>query len=217
MQQPIKWEDRLTDRHNLLVACVGYNYGPNPAEKIDEIRKARGAYAFQVVDYLELKKNDVVLDMGSGCGFLARNISPYVKELHCADLNEDFLSFCREEVSEFKNVTCHSMKYADLSELNFLGVNKVYSTAVWIHFNFYDMVLNLKSLNSLLPLGGQVFFDYLDPSGIKDGDGRIFREHLESYQQSKDSYPVLVKYTGTDSVKVAAKMCGFTVKKTFQV
>jgi hypothetical protein len=208
-----RWEEHIGDLHDLLVACVGHNYGPNPEEKIDEIRQSRGAYRSTIAERLSLTKEDTVLDMGSGCGFIARAMAPYVKQIHCADVNEGFLQFCKTEVSQFGNVACHLVGYADFTPLRQLGINKVYSTAVWIHFNFYDFVLNLGALNKILPISGSLYFDYADAQGLKVSDRKIFNTHLRSFEEDKTFIRVHVQYTSEGAVKTAADMTGFEVKE----
>jgi cyclopropane fatty-acyl-phospholipid synthase-like methyltransferase len=209
------WE--FKSEHDNLVACVGYNFGPNPVSVLPEIRLSRGAYGHTVANRLALSSDDVVLDIGSGCGFVGRTIAPKVKRLHCVDLSSDFLSYCAIELSEFQNVETHLIRYADYSPLIGKGVNKIYSTAVWIHFNFYDLHHNLKALHSILERGGQLYFDYADPEGIKDGDSRIFKEHAKGYFYNRESIFNLVQYNGFSAVRVALESNGFKVDDRWQL
>jgi cyclopropane fatty-acyl-phospholipid synthase-like methyltransferase len=209
------WE--FKSEHDILVACVGYNFGPNPTSVLTEIRVSRGAYGHTVANRLQLNANDVVVDIGSGCGFVGRTIAPQVKNLHCVDLSPDFLAYCKKELSEFPNVETHLIKYADYSALAGKGVNKVYSTAVWIHFNYYDLHHNLKALQSIMAPGGQLYFDYADAEGIKDGDGRIFNEHANGYFYNREAIFNLVQYNGFSAVRVALESNGFRVDERWQV
>lgn len=211
------WEDRIHDFHNLLVACVGYNYGPRPAERIAEIREARGAYGWQVIKALTIGHEDTVLDMGSGCGFIARTVAGEARHVCCADLNADFLAFCRQELKDLANVSCHAIDYLGFSKLQGLGISKVYSTAVWIHFNFYDMILNLQALHALLPAGGTIYFDFVNAAAIKTGDRRIFNEHLTRFQNNRESIAILVQYNSTEAVRAAAELTGFSCESIWQV
>jgi ubiquinone/menaquinone biosynthesis C-methylase UbiE len=213
-----KWEDNLASTQDLLIACVGrQNFGPRPAERIDEIRKHLGGYGRQVAEALSLTQNDVVLDMGSGCGFMARAIAPQVKQIHCADINADFLAFCKHELADIRNVAYHQIEYSEFSSLHGLGINKVYSTSVWIHFNFYDMVLNLRALNVLLPLGGMLYFDFLDACSIKSGDRRGFSAALQSYAANRERIALLMQYNSTNIVETAAELTGFSVRRILPV
>jgi hypothetical protein len=62
--------------HDLLVKCAGYQYGQRPEENLRAIRDARGGYGHTVGYRMRLGKDDIVLDLGSGCGFVGRTIAP---------------------------------------------------------------------------------------------------------------------------------------------
>lgn len=210
----LDWEYKSD--HDILVACVGYNFGKNPEERLDEIRKTRGGYGWTVMDRMKLKAEDVVMDIGSGCGFVGRTIAPHVKALHCVDLSPDFLGYCSRELSGFENVSCHLIKYADFSPVAEAGINKVYSTAVWIHFNYYDLNHYLAALAETMVAGGEIYFDYADPEGIGDGDGRIFEEHYSTYRTNRATISNLVQYNGESAVRTALEKNGFKMKVRWQ-
>jgi len=96
MNLDLNWQ--FATDHYILVACVGYNFGPNPEEKLDDIRTSRGGYGDTVAKRLSLTPEDVVLDIGSGCGFVGRTIAPNVKHMHCVDLSPDFIGYCAKEL-----------------------------------------------------------------------------------------------------------------------
>jgi hypothetical protein len=202
--------------HDLLVACVGYNFGPNPLEKLPEIRAARGGYGRTVAHRLGLTQQDIVVDIGSGCGFVGRTIAPLVKRLHCVDVSSDFLDFCCRELEEFNNVSTHLIKYADYTPLNGKNVNKFYSTAVWIHFNYYDFYHNLVGISQICESGAEIYFDYADPEGIDDGDGRIFAEHATGYGRNRDAIFNLVQYNGISAITDVLARTGFAMVNRWQ-
>jgi cyclopropane fatty-acyl-phospholipid synthase-like methyltransferase len=204
-----QWES--TNDHDLLVQCVGYNFGPNPEDRLPDIREARRGYGQSVAYRLMLTADDTVLDIGSGCGFVGRAIAPMVKALHCCDLSQSFLSFCQRELKEFTNVECHLITYADLSPLHGMGINKAYSTAVWIHFNFYDMFHYLTALSNLLPSGGMLYFDYCDAETLPGSEHRAFTEHASAYKADRTSIPALLQFNSLAAVEKALSMTGFTI------
>ncbi len=208
------WE--FKSDHDILVACVGYNFGAKPEEKLDEIRISRGGYGHTVAKRMRLGRDDIVMDIGSGCGFVGRTIAPQVRGLHCVDLSPDFLRYCEKELAEFDNVRCHLIDYADYSVVKDAGVNKVYSTAVWIHFNYYDFFHNLTALRDVLQKGGEIYLDYADPAGLKDGDGRIFGEHSRGYRANRESIFNLVQYNGESAVNAVLESTGFELVERWQ-
>jgi SAM-dependent methyltransferase len=209
-----KWEDGYSTTHELLISLTGFLFGPHPEQHIDEIRENRARYAFDhMADALSLSKADTVLDMGSGCGFSARALAPRVKQIHCADVNDDMLAFCKREVAEFANVACHKIQYANFSPLESLGIEKAYSSAVWIHFNFYDMVLNLRALNDILPIGGIIYFDFMDAGKIKNGNFSHLNEHLNWFYNQREDIAKFLQYNSSDAVRSAAELTGFGLKE----
>ena len=213
------WEDKHANLNALLKACGTYHFGPNPASRYDEMRVSKAFYGSEkVMDRLPLLDTDVVLDMGSGCGFIAGYIAPKVQRLYCADLNSQFLDLCRKEVEQFAHVSCHLISFADFSSLKGCGINKVYSTAVWIHFNFFDMVLNLRALNKILPVGGRIYFDYADPDGLDESnDMRIFNMHLKDYAEARETIALRVQYNSEEAVRSAAQLSGFVVDEVKKI
>ena len=133
------WE--FSNVHDLLVACVGNNFGDNPEEHLPEIRASRALLGKRLVSLMEIQKHHIVLDIGSGGGFVTRPVVEKARHVHCVDISKDFLAYCKEELAEFDNVTFHVVEYAAFPDIMDSEVDRVYSTAVFIHFNFYDYVL----------------------------------------------------------------------------
>jgi cyclopropane fatty-acyl-phospholipid synthase-like methyltransferase len=212
-----RWEVDPESRNGLLIRCVGHDYGPNPIERLDDIRRDRMRYASTIAEWLSIDPNDIVLDLGSGCGFMGRAIAPVVRHLHCADISPKFLAFCTEELAEFPNVTTHLVSYADLSSLRSAGITKIYSSAVFIHFNFYDIVIYLNALSEILPIGGTVFFDFLDPAGITKARQSLFHRHLSYYFLDRTEIATLIQYNSLETVRAAAEMTGFRCQKIWQM
>jgi hypothetical protein len=153
------------------------------------------------------------MDLGSGCGFVGRTIAPMVASLHCVDLSQAFLDFCQRELAEFPNVSCHLINYADFSSLRSKGINKVYSTAVWIHFNFYDVYHYLTALHGVLPRGGTVYFDYADPDGIALGAGTIFKSHAAGYFGDRTTIACQLNYNSRKAIEAALGLTGFALEE----
>jgi cyclopropane fatty-acyl-phospholipid synthase-like methyltransferase len=159
----------------------GLNGGLSPELKV--VAKDRYKRADRIYKFLKLNGNDVVLDMGSGMGFMAERIAPRVRQLHCADISESFLAMCKSRTGQHKNIETHQISYADLRGLKGKGINKIYSALMFIHFNFYDFTFYLKELHEVLEPGGLFFFDYNDgDSYVYDNEKDGFFEHLKIYR-----------------------------------
>jgi hypothetical protein len=129
----------------------------------DRMVRERHAREPEILSRLQLGAGqDIVMDLGSGMGIVGEVIAPHVGQLHCCDISETFLADCRSRLSRFANVHYHQISYADLSALHGIGVNKGYATLLFIHFNFYDLVLYLSETNKIMATGGLFYFDFND-------------------------------------------------------
>ena len=135
---------------------------PNPdSPDLEEIIASRHARKPEIVSRLKLQSTDIVCDLGSGMGVIAEVIAPEVKHVHCCDISGEFLKVCKERTQNFDNIETHEIAYADLSAVEGKGVNKVYSTLLFIHFNFYDVVYYLQEINKVLDKDGLVLLRFL--------------------------------------------------------
>ena len=62
------WSRFQSDRE-ILSSVVGHAYGPEPEQRIDDIRRDRGIHADRIMGFLDVGPEDVVVDFGSGVGF----------------------------------------------------------------------------------------------------------------------------------------------------
>lgn len=212
-----KWE--FEGVRDLLVACVGYNFGPNPETRLDDIRRDREALGQLISHRMRLSKDDVVMDLGSGCGFVSRAVAPECALLFCVDISPDFNRYCKQELEHLPNVKFHLLpRNFDLTLVEGNGINNVYSTAVWIHFNFFDMYHYLSAIQKLLPAGGKLYFDYADPARISMGgpnSERILSEQLGWYLRSPEQIFTMVKFNGLTSVEFLLNRTGFRLSAVF--
>lgn len=173
--------------HDLLVACVGTNFGEQPEDNIDEIRKDRERVGNALRYALGLKSGDSVADIGSGCGFVTRSIVPHVAHVWCIDISPDFLDYCRQELADFPNVSFCNAGYAAFTGVDASTLDACYSTAVFIHFNYYDYVYYLREINRVLKIGGKFLFDFLNSDSLNIVKQRAFASHLANYGKRRES------------------------------
>jgi cyclopropane fatty-acyl-phospholipid synthase-like methyltransferase len=200
-----------TDRTVLLQRCVGLqSFGIQP--KVELIRRSRIALANYIYDTLRLTHDDVVLDLGSGPGYIARHLAPKVKQLHCADISQDYLAMCQEETSDLSNVTCHLIPFADLSSLYDSKITAIYPSALVVHFNIYDVCLYLQEFFKLLPPHGQVWLDFKSVIDLPINDTR-FQRHMQIYKTDRSQIVRLLQYQHPDIIENIAQQVGFTVQR----
>lgn len=204
-----RWE--FNDRRRLLYGLVGYDFGLEPETKLDEIRAYKLNEAKFLIDALKPQPTDRILDLGSGCGFIARAFAPLCEQLFCVDISSEFLDFCRDELREFSNVRFQQVEFAKLGALAGARINKGYANAVFIHFNFFDIVLYLRELFAVLEPGAQFVFGMSDTDCLDiDGD-RYFGPVLKEYSGNRRD-PTLMHWNSASAVCAAAVKVGFTAK-----
>jgi len=144
MSEEMKRNWDFVEKRELLYALVGYDFGMEPEKRLDEIREYKAKESNFLLHALKLTKDDVVLDLGSGCGFIARVAAPLCKQLYCLDISSEFLRFAQDELAQFRNVGFHRMPFGNLHFLDDKKITKGYANAVFIHFNFFDVVIYLR-------------------------------------------------------------------------
>jgi hypothetical protein len=81
-----------SNRKALLYALVGNDFGSNPESRLDEIRDYKRNEARFLIQSLNLKPNDCVLDLGSSFRFIARVVAPLLEHVCCLDISSLWVS-----------------------------------------------------------------------------------------------------------------------------
>lgn len=197
-------------RKVLLQRCVGLaSLGIEP--DVESIRQSRYALARYIDDTLHLTRDDVVLDLGSGPGHIAAHLAPWVQHVYCADISKDYLAMCAEEVAGL-NVSCHLIPFADLSEFYERNITAIYASAVFLHFNTYDVCLYLEECWKLLSPGGRMWLDYKPASELSIHDAR-FRRHMELYKADRSKIVRLLHYHYPHLIEGIAQQIGFSTTR----
>ena len=192
-----------SDRQVLLQRCVGLDeHGQVP--DLGTIRANRRSLAHSIFAALNLTEDDTVLDLGSGPGCIARWLAPRVKQMHCADIAPGFLALCQEELQGIDNAFCHLIPFGDLSALHDIGITAVYASALFIHFNIYDVYIYLQEIYNVLAPGGRVWFDY-KPFDLN----AKFQRHLNFYRSDREMLPRLLNYQHPETIDHIARHIGF--------
>ncbi|HXV23505.1 MAG TPA: methyltransferase domain-containing protein [Alphaproteobacteria bacterium] len=208
MPKPWSWR---TERE-MLTLMIGSRFGLEPEKRIDEIRADRQNFAETVIaKRLKLEPTDVVLDLGSGCGFMAAPIASRVKHLYCADLSPDFADFCRQETQSLSNVTVMTIPFADLRQLDGLGITKAFAHAVFIHFSLFDAVAYFRELALILPPGGLLLIDANDLDRINTTTDQDFNRHLQYYKSNRNNIFDLMQWHSLPAYERVAAAEGFSL------
>lgn len=199
--------------HAILIACVGMNFGENPTEKLDEIRTSRAHWGKRYAKFLEIGHEDVVLDIGSGCGFVTRPIVELAKHVICADISPAFLHYCRNELDSYDNVEFHQIQYGEFPDISDNSLDCIFSSAVFIHFNMYDFEIYLKEAKRMLKVGGRLAFDFLNADVLQLSQ-RTFRQCADNFAKGREKYIFnIVKPFSATALKNITEQLGFELKE----
>jgi hypothetical protein len=70
MDKTKAWVDLSeADIRHMLFALIGPDFGDEPESRLAEIRNSRKSLVEYAADLCNVTSNDVLLDLGSGCGF----------------------------------------------------------------------------------------------------------------------------------------------------
>jgi len=205
------YKHELDTVRTMLSTCIGPKWGERPEERIDEIRASRYGYGKKICSVLEINDQDTVADFGSGCGFVTRAACELAQQVHCIDLNLAFLDFTRNELSDFNNTSFHHIGYASIPNIENESVDKVFSTAVFIHFLYYDVLFNLIELNRILKPGGLLHFDILDADAISLEHATAFKNHALMYKGTVRGDGNTLQPFSLGALKKLAPQLGFEV------
>lgn len=151
------WEKHGLHEH--LICLVGYEYGPHPEDKIEEIRADKAELADCLAQQAGLTSDSVVIEIGSGMGWLSSRLAPSVRHLHCADISSSFLAYSRQACANFSNVSFHKLATSELQFAKDSSVDAVVSHAVFIHLDLFAIYWYLSEAYRILRPGGVMAFD----------------------------------------------------------
>lgn len=193
-----------------LRSLVGFAYGPYPENRLDEILAKKMQESNLLKDRFLLNENDIVLDFGCGMGWTANNLQPEVKEIYGADLNKNFIKHAK---SLSKNICFYEMNYSSFDFLSLKNINKIYSLNVFTQFIIYDATIHLKEFFSLLPKGGQIYFNFSHENMIDPFSSAYIRRE-EIYLESREMATKLMHYYSYELINKLLTQIGFKVIKS---
>ncbi len=211
-----KWEFDDDKRRRLALGVAGVKDGENDDEAVVRSRHARLP---EVSSRLVLSKNDRVIDLGSGMGYLAEVVAPKVRSLVCVDISSSFLerTIARHQEKGLANVEYVLTEYADFSKHIPQRATKIYSLLLFIHFNCFDFLYYLVECNKVLELGGLVYFDMNDGDRFKLHDGAdSFNKHIPIYKANRVNWIFGCMHLGSlTMLRNIAPQIGFQLETTW--
>ncbi len=202
------------DVRNMLVSLIGFRFGEQPETRVDEIRAERRAYAQKFLHLAGVQKNQVVIDLGSGCGFGTGAIAEQAGQVEACDISPAFLEFARRECADKTNIRFHAVQPRDLSPISDYSIDAVISMSVFIHLNLYDMACYFAEFRRVLKPGGKLVFDFADSNRLfrrfrNHGNDELFREHTGYYRKNPTALAGLVQFNSAQGITQVAHDAGF--------
>jgi ubiquinone/menaquinone biosynthesis C-methylase UbiE len=90
-----------------------YRYTGNLAEQYGDFRH-------RFSSLLHYDSQDIILDIGSGPGYLAAFLKDRVKEIHCLDTSQRYLEMCKDKLVGHNNVFVYKLNEDNYTDLSFL-------------------------------------------------------------------------------------------------
>jgi len=209
------WVDlNKEDFRGMLINLIGDRFGPRPEEHLDLIRKERAQYAMRFIKMAGVRQTDIVLDLGSGCGFGTATIARHASEVIACDISPAYLEYARRECTDLGNIQFHAIKNHDLSPADDHSVDAVISMAVFIHLNLYDIYQYFEEFSRVLKPGGKVLIDFADMNRLfspipNRSQNQQFLSHAKFYRENPGTLAELVQWNSARGIKGIARSLGF--------
>lgn len=139
--------------------------------------------ADDVIDKLDISKNDVVVDFGCGTGGIALNLARYCKKVICVDISESMLAVLKgnADKNNIKNIETHCAGFLSYQHEG-RPVDKIVSKVALHHLpDFWKSVALLK-MAEILKTGGKLYlFDVVFTFDPKDYE-RSISDMIKTFQ-----------------------------------
>ena len=203
------WE--FTSKKEMFDLLVGDYIGPHPEKKIKEIKAFKKNLAHFIYREVRLTKNETVMELGTGAGYVAYHIAPLIKKLYCCDISKSFIKYAKKECVGIKNISFHHIKPYDYS-FSFIHdstLDAVYAISVFIHFNLFDMFLYFPELHRVLKSGGRLWFDFENIDTLDLSEDPSFSSTAKLNRKDPLFYRLSKKWNSLSGIKKIAQHFGF--------
>ena len=138
------------DNASYYVCCV---------DDEEEIRRNGQLTAEFLRQVLDIGPEDRVLEIGCGVARIGRELAPYCKEWHGADISGNMVRYAAERTRDVPNVFLHELPESSLSIFADNSFDCVYCTIVFMHLDKLEMFTYMLDAFRVLKPGGRAYFD----------------------------------------------------------
>jgi len=185
---------------SLLIVLIGNDFGPDPEQKVAGNRESRQAFANQIADQTKVTSSDVLLDLGSGCGFGTFRLAERAAWVHACDVSSAYLNFAKRTCAEQKNVSYHLIEPHNLTGISDQSIDVAISMSVFIHFNLYDIYWYFREQQRVVKPTGRLWIDVADADAVRPNSPNWQTEHFlihaRGYRENPSSISGLIRFPG---------------------
>lgn len=149
----------------------------------DEIRVNGGLTAQFLREVLQIGSEDRVLEIGCGIARIGRELAPYCREWHGADIAGNMISYARNRTEGIPNIYLHELPESNLDIFVDDYFDCIYSSIVFMHLDKVEVFRYILDAYRVLVPGGRAYFDtynILAPEAWQQ-----FREIVSNYSSGK--------------------------------
>jgi len=122
--------------------------------------RANGAITANFLrEVLQIGQEDRVLEIGCGIARIGRELAPYCREWHGADISGNMISFARARTEDTPNIYLHELPESNLDIFADGYFDCVYSSIVFMHLDKVEVFRYMLDAYRVLAPGGRAYFD----------------------------------------------------------
>ncbi len=202
-----QWEfEDSKEMYNLL---VGNYFGANEETVSESVDQSRLQMARFLQNTLQIKSGSNGLEIGSGLGHVASVIGQKVDRLDCYDISDSFLEIAREKCKHLPNVNFFKVNNLSFEKTPSDSLDFIYSHAVFIHLNLYEIYRYLKEAKRCLKNKGKIQFEFLSADHLNLSD-ELFNGCSNLFGQSEKHDKEILCFNSEKSIMNMVKQLGFS-------
>lgn len=200
------WNRVSTSENEAKVAVSG-----TVDEKLN--RDSAGYHVGILEKYVQVRKNDVILEIGAGFGRLGAALAPLCREWIGTDVSDNMVRHMRRRLAGHPNTRMVVTNGFDLASIPTASVDLVYSVVVFMHLEEWERYGYVLEGFRILKPGGRMLIDSVNL--LSDLGWKIFEEH-RAVPPSKRP-PNMSKPSTPQEQEIYFRRAGFTDIKQEQI